>query len=162
MKWSANLWCVIGLLLSLVPVFFSWAEVGANGTCILHRNHGIINVLFVDHVLFANLGEPITWRPVYVSGAVFLAATIIAVVTPLGSIGQGIGVALLALFGSGEYVPQYSLCAHPVKVVVGATFGTLAVAFQTWGMIRPVGIDFRFKRIGGHPRFWTFSRKRHD
>lgn len=148
--WTMNGWCAVALLLALVPIIFAWVEVD-DSSCIFERNHSVIEVL--QGQLKESHAEPIQ-----TSATIFLIGTIVAVVTPFGSAIQAAGVAVLLIFGSLESVPYNSLCAEPVKVVMGASFGALSSALLVIGVIRPAGFSFRRRGVKGHSRFWTFSR----
>jgi len=137
-------------VLALVPILFAWVSVD-NSSCVFERSYSVVEVLQ------GQLQESIA-QPVQISATIFLIGTIIAVITPFGSAIQAAGVAVLLVFGGFESVPSGALCADPVRVVTGASFGALSSVLLVIGVIRPAGFNFRTRGIKGHSRFWTFSR----
>ena len=156
LKWTVNLWCVVALLSALVPVFFSWAETNEmEDPCPLAENFSTLEII---------QGEIHDEDPhfVLISAIAFLVGSLVALVTPLGSILQASGVVTLILGAKDQVDLDGTYCVFYIHLGIGAALGALSALMLVVGMLYPRGIDSKFIATPAHPRFWTFSRGRSE
>lgn len=146
---AINVFCLVGMVLALVPIAVSWAEADDSLPFGVGRHVSVIDIM---------AGTVTSSCPCFlISATIFAMATVFLLVSPLGSLFQivGIGVFLIGtpfrVFCAGVY------CVWEGNAGIGIVVAGIAAALPLIGMMYPYGVTRNLKLVPLKERFITFG-----
>jgi hypothetical protein len=147
LRWMANVLCLAGIALSLIPIFVSWIAVDESPDGINHFS--AVEVLSGEVHSSCNC--------LVVSSTLFVAGTFFLLVSPLGSVVQLSGVSVL-LAGFPYSVTCGSYCIFSADASLGTAVSIVAGVLPLVGLAYPFGIGRGLKLARLTVRFLTFGK----
>ncbi len=162
MRWNGNLLCLIGIGLSLIPLFISWVTIDGRALYCIDYAFDEATQLSDDFSILDVLLEKVQSTDscpcLMLSSCLFLAGTLVALVTPLGSLAQGVGIGIL-YFGSPFEVTPGTYCFFDANPGIGGIVAIVSFAFILAGVALPMSVTVSKGIQRTENRIWTWAKK---